>query len=108
VVSRLADDIAVMYAGRIVEQGPIADVIEKPRHHYTAGLIASVPSRNRRGERLQQIQGMPPNVLTLPEGCAFRTRCPAATDLCRRMPELTIDMLHGFRCHYPLNETAIR
>src|SRR5207245_2648419 len=57
VVSRLADDIAVMYAGRIVEYGKVADVIDHPRHHYTAGLIGSVPSRNKRGSRLAQILG---------------------------------------------------
>jgi len=82
VVAGLADDIAVMYAGRIVEQGPVADVLDAPLHPYTVGLIGSVPSRNRRGEPLRQIPGMTPSLLALPAGCAFRARCPRATDAC--------------------------
>jgi peptide/nickel transport system ATP-binding protein len=82
VVAGLADDIAVMYAGRIVEQGPVGDVLDAPLHPYTAGLIGSVPSRNRRGEPLRQIPGMTPSLLNLPAGCAFRSRCPRATEAC--------------------------
>jgi len=102
VVSRLADDVAVMYAGRIVEYGSVTDVIERPLHHYTAGLMASVPSRNRRGQRLQQIPGMTPNMLLLPEGCAFRTRCPRADAACVNAPEMSRMGAHEFRCVHPL------
>jgi peptide/nickel transport system ATP-binding protein len=102
VVSRLADDVAVMYAGRIVEYGSVEEVIERPLHHYTAGLMASVPSRNKRGERLQQIPGMTPNMLLLPQGCAFRTRCPRADDACAVVPEMSYMNEHGFRCVHPL------
>ena len=82
VLAGLADRIAVMYAGRIVESGSVADVLERPMHPYTRGLIESVPSHNRRGERLAQIPGMTPSLTALPAGCAFRPRCSRATDLC--------------------------
>ncbi|WPB85344.1 ABC transporter ATP-binding protein [Sediminicoccus rosea] len=82
VVAGLADDIAVMYAGRVVEDGPVSEVLDRPLHPYTHGLIGSVPSRNKRGEPLRQIPGMTPSLLKLPAGCAFRTRCPRADDAC--------------------------
>jgi peptide/nickel transport system ATP-binding protein len=87
VVSALADRIAVMYAGRIVEQGKAADVIAAPLHPYTRGLIDSVPSRNRRGEPLRQISGMAPSILSLPKGCAFRPRCPRGDGACLSQPQ---------------------
>jgi peptide/nickel transport system ATP-binding protein len=86
VVSALADRIAVMYAGRIVEQGPAAELIEAPIHPYTRGLIDSVPSRNKRGMPLRQIPGMAPPILALPEGCAFRPRCPRGDGACLKAP----------------------
>ena len=75
VVAGLADHICVMYAGRIVEEGKADDIIDRPLHPYTIGLIGSVPSHNKRGQRLYQIPGMTPSLLNLPVGCAFRTRC---------------------------------
>jgi peptide/nickel transport system ATP-binding protein len=102
VVAGLADDIAVMYAGRIVETGKVVDVLEKPLHPYTHGLIGSVPSRNRRGARLRQIPGMTPSLLALPDGCAFRTRCPRADAACATPPDITEPVLgHALRCFYP-------
>ena len=106
VVAGLADRVCVMYAGRIVEQGTVFDVLTHPRHPYTQGLLDSVPSRSARGARLQQIPGMPPSVLDLPEGCAFRERCNRATAICATTPEMLpagIDA-HGqrARCHHPL------
>lgn len=86
VVSSLADRIAVMYAGRIVEQGAASDVIGQPLHPYTQGLIGSVPSQNKRGQPLVQIPGMTPSLMNLPEGCAFRTRCGLADEACRVDP----------------------
>jgi peptide/nickel transport system ATP-binding protein len=77
-----------MYAGRIVEQGPVDAVLDRPLHPYTVGLIGSVPSRNRRGKPLQQIPGMMPSPLRLPEGCSFRMRCPRADARCVAMPAL--------------------
>jgi len=107
VVAGLADDIAVMYAGRIVEKGPVSDVLDAPLHPYTAGLIGSVPSRNRRGEPLRQIPGMTPSLLNLPPGCAFRTRCPRAAEACLAEPAIR-DLLPGreVRCFRPMNETT--
>jgi peptide/nickel transport system ATP-binding protein len=102
VVGGLADAIAVMYAGRIVEQGPVDDVLDRPLHPYTRGLIGSVPSRNRRGVPLQQIPGMTPSPLKLPAGCSFRSRCPRADERCREMPALE-ELLptHLVRCVHP-------
>lgn len=103
VVSALADRIAVMYAGRIVEVGSTGDVIDRPLHPYTRGLIHSVPSHAKRGERLAQIPGMTPSLMDLPPGCAFRERCAAAVTVCGEVaPEMTE---HGpgrhVRCHNP-------
>jgi peptide/nickel transport system ATP-binding protein len=87
VVSGLADHIAVMYAGRIVESGPAADVITAPSHPYTRGLIDSIPTRATHGSLLRQIPGMTPSLSQLPQGCAFRPRCSFAVDLCLNVPE---------------------
>jgi peptide/nickel transport system ATP-binding protein len=107
VVAGLADAIAVMYAGRIVETGSVADVLDHPLHPYTSGLIGSVPSRNRRGTRLRQIPGMTPSLLNLPEGCAFRTRCTHADAACERDPQITEPMAgHKLRCFHPLLKAA--
>ena len=86
VIAGLADDIAVMYAGRIVETGTVAEVLDRPMHPYTHGLIGSVPSRNARGARLRQIPGMTPSLLNLPVGCAFRSRCERADAACEQDP----------------------
>ena len=107
VVSRLADDIAVMYAGRIVETGRAGDVLGEPRHPYTAGLIGSVPSRNRRGMRLQQIPGMTPSLSNLPKGCAFRSRCARADATCEEEPPLTEAAGRSHRCFHPLEGGAL-
>jgi peptide/nickel transport system ATP-binding protein len=103
VVAGLADRICVMYAGRIVEEGSVDEVLDAPLHPYTHGLIGSVPSRNRRGTPLAQIPGMTPALLNLPPGCAFRTRCPRAAAVCAKDPQLE---LHGgrlVRCFYPMH-----
>ena len=88
VVAGLADEICVMYAGRIVERGAVDAVLDSPLHPYTRGLIGSVPSRNVRGQKLAQIPGMTPSLLGLPPGCAFRTRCPRADAACLVEPAL--------------------
>ncbi|CAM3347369.1 Methionine ABC transporter ATP-binding protein [Bordetella sputigena] len=87
VVSGLADRIAVMYAGRVVETGSTADVIGRPLHPYTHGLMMSIPTPETRGHDLASIPGMTPSLLKLPQGCAFRTRCPRATDICLQEPQ---------------------
>lgn len=106
VVSSLADDIAVMYAGRIVESGETAAVLAHPKHPYTAGLMASVPSQAERGQKLVQIKGSTPSLAHLPEGCSFRPRCPRATDICKTMPALLPLGDTEVRCHHPIVEHA--
>ena len=102
VVAGLADRICVMYAGRIVEQGSVDEVLDRPLHPYTHGLIGSVPSRNRRGSPLAQIPGMTPALLDLAPGCAFRTRCFRAGARCTELPELEQKNGRLVRCFYPL------
>jgi peptide/nickel transport system ATP-binding protein len=102
VVSGLADEIAVMYAGHIVEHGPSALVLGEPRHPYTAGLIKSVPGEHMVGHRLYQIPGMTPSLLTLGEECAFQARCPHATKQCAASPAMTEESPRFFRCHNPM------
>ena len=102
VVAGLADHIAVMYAGRIVEKGTVAEVLDRPMHPYTHGLIGSVPSRTPRGERLRGIPGMTPSVLNLPVGCAFRTRCARADAACEADPPEFATGGHAHRCFHPL------
>jgi peptide/nickel transport system ATP-binding protein len=106
VIAGLADQIAVMYAGRIVEYGDAATILDRPLHPYTHGLIGSVPSRNRRGERLRQIPGVTPNLLALPQGCAFRMRCANADSSCETEP--LVEPVHGreLRCFHPMREAA--
>ncbi|PIW29421.1 MAG: methionine ABC transporter ATP-binding protein [Rhodospirillales bacterium CG15_BIG_FIL_POST_REV_8_21_14_020_66_15] len=89
VIAGLADHISVMYAGRIVEQGSLDDVLDRPAHPYTRGLLGSVPGHNTRGRRLYQIPGMTPSLLRLPGGCAFKERCPHADRACDTAPEIT-------------------
>jgi peptide/nickel transport system ATP-binding protein len=86
VVSGLADRISVMYAGRVVESGATVDVIQRPGHPYTEGLIHSIPTRETHGSLLAQIPGMTPSLLNLPKGCSFRPRCPRATEVCLEVP----------------------
>jgi peptide/nickel transport system ATP-binding protein len=107
VIAGLADRIAVMYAGRIVETGAVADVIERPLHPYTAGLIGSVPSRNRRGVPLAQIPGNTPSLLNLPTGCPFHPRCPRASATSRTVMPEAVSYGGGreVRCHHPLIDT---
>ena len=102
VVAGLADDLAVMYAGRIVEQGGVDAVLDAPAHPYTRGLIGSVPSGTRRGEKLRQIPGATPSLLDRPAGCPFRTRCAHADAVCETDPPLgEIAPGHALRCFHP-------
>ncbi|MEU0459682.1 ABC transporter ATP-binding protein, partial [Streptomyces sp. NPDC006129] len=85
-----ADRVAVMYAGTVVETGPVTEVFGKPHHPYTRGLLESVPAEQHRGARLTSIPGSPPEPGAVPAGCAFRTRCPLARERCAtHRPELT-------------------
>ena len=82
VVARMCDRVAVMYAGRIVEQGPVREIFDHPSHPYTEALIASVPKLEEQVDWLYSIEGQPPLLMNLPEGCRFAPRCPAARDRC--------------------------
>ncbi|MEN5067809.1 ABC transporter ATP-binding protein [Achromobacter aegrifaciens] len=102
VVAGLADRVCVMYAGRVVESGPTADILDHPRHPYTVGLIGSVPSNDQGGARLYQIPGMAPSPLALPQGCAFSPRCAHATLRCREeQPQISADRERTLRCFHP-------
>ncbi|KKB12146.1 ABC transporter [Devosia geojensis] len=105
VIAAMCDTVAVMYAGRIVEYGPVRQVFRNPRHHYTRGLLDSQPTMDNialdGSSRLTSIPGMVPPLPALPSGCAFHPRCPVATDICRaRMPE--IDAATGAACWHPV------
>jgi peptide/nickel transport system ATP-binding protein len=89
VIAETADRVAVMYAGRIAEIGPVRDVVRNPKHPYTIGLMGSIPKLDRSVLRLVQIDGAMPRLDAIPPGCAFNPRCPHAFDRCRReRPEL--------------------
>jgi peptide/nickel transport system ATP-binding protein len=109
VVAELADEIAVMYAGRIVEHAPVRELFERPRHPYTRGLLESLPSYqdNLRRDRLPTIPGVVPDLRELPPGCAFAPRCPLAEAICTTHdPEETVRGAARFRCHVTAREDA--
>lgn len=84
VIAETADRVAVMYAGRIAEIGPVREVVKHPRHPYSEGLMGSIPPLSHRVRRLAQIEGAMPRLTDIPPGCAFNPRCPRAFDRCRR------------------------
>jgi len=89
VIANISDRVAVMYAGRIVEIGRVADVINRPQHPYTVGLMGSIPKILDERERLTQIDGSMPRLTAVPPGCAFHPRCPHAFGRCKqKRPEL--------------------
>ena len=102
VVADVADRIAVMYAGRIVEQADVYELYRKPAHPYTKGLLDSIPRLDQKGETLSAIGGLPPNLMRIPPGCAFNPRCRYAQDICRvDRPEL-LEVAPGrlSACHF--------
>jgi len=99
VIAEAAHRVAVMYAGRIVEIGPVADVVHRPRHPYTRGLMGSIPAIGRRLKRLPQIDGAMPRPSEIPPGCAFAPRCPIVVPECREQrPALDPDGIHRAAC----------
>jgi oligopeptide/dipeptide ABC transporter ATP-binding protein len=89
VVADIADRVLVMYAGRVVEQGTLDEIFYDPQHPYTWGLLGSITRVDRdRSQRLPAIPGLPPSLLSPPQGCHFRPRCPHAFDRCTQVPEL--------------------
>ena len=99
IVARMCDRVAVMYAGRIVEDADVRDLFNEPSHPYTQALMASVPQMDRT-DRLFAIEGQPPALYALPEGCRFADRCPHVRDICRREypPKIDIDTDHMTHC----------
>jgi peptide/nickel transport system permease protein len=109
IVANRADEVAVMYAGRIVEQGPTAEVFRTPRMPYTAALLAAVPRLDTTGRVLPTgIGGQPPNLVTPPTGCAFAPRCAYASDRCREEAPTLTGGDHAYACHHPLGLVAAR
>jgi len=107
VIAEAADRVAVMYAGRLAEIGPVADVLTAPRHPYTAGLMASTPGASRGRQRLNQIPGAMPRLGSLPAGCAFHPRCDRRGAGCDSDPPPTLSATGGrAACWYPVEEKA--
>jgi peptide/nickel transport system ATP-binding protein len=105
-VSALADRVLVMYAGRIVESGPVGAVLRAPLHPYTRGLLDSLPAMAEPGQRLRQIPGTAPSLLALPPGCPFAPRCPRADAACATPPPRAGTTERLVICHHPLDAAA--
>jgi len=84
VIAEISDRVAVMYAGRLVETGPVREVVKNPQHPYSQGLMGSIPSLHQKVEQLTQIEGSMPGLTEIPDGCAFHPRCPHCFDKCRQ------------------------
>ena len=102
VVADGADKIAVMYAGRIVENAPVRELYKSPAHPYTRGLLDSIPRLDKKGQELDAIRGLPPSLLAIPEGCSFNPRCPMARERCRvdDPPLYDVAEERGSACHF--------
>ena len=107
IVAKMCDQVAVMYAGRLVEWGPVTRIFDSPAHPYTRALLESIPRMGDSRERLTAIEGQPPDLASLPSGCAFHPRCPQAMAHCREEapPETALGPSHTARCW--LNVAAV-
>ena len=104
----VADRLAVMYAGRLVEMGDVAQVVQRPLHPYTRGLLASTVSAENRGQPLQAVPGSPPNLANLPAGCSFAPRCAHATAQCHRdVPPTVLRGASALACWQPVSEGRV-
>jgi oligopeptide/dipeptide ABC transporter ATP-binding protein len=95
IVAKMCDRLAVMYAGRVVEQGPVQQVFKAPAHPYTRALLSSIPRMSDRQQRLSAIDGQPPDLAALPPGCAFAARCPSVIARCREEPPPEVTSADG-------------
>jgi len=102
VVADVADRIAVMYAGRIVEEANVHELYAKPAHPYTIGLLESIPRIDEKGQELRTIKGLPPNLMRIPSGCPFHPRCPMAQPVCSETvpPLLQLSPTRASACHF--------
>jgi peptide/nickel transport system ATP-binding protein len=108
VIAEAADRVAVMYAGKLAELGPVREVLTAPRHPYTAGLMGSTPMASRGKDRLHQIPGAMPRLDAMPDGCAFAPRCPRVQDDCRTEPGPRIEDGQGrAACFYPMSRAEV-
>jgi len=100
IVASICDRVAVMYAGKVVETAPVRDIFFRPVHPYTAALLKAVPKLEVETDRLVSIQGQPPRLDNLPQGCSFLPRCSKAGEECRRQepPEIQLGPAHFVRC----------
>jgi oligopeptide/dipeptide ABC transporter ATP-binding protein len=108
IVAKMCDQLAVMYAGRVVESGPVSRIFNAPAHPYTRALLNSIPRMGGNRERLTAIEGQPPNLASLPPGCAFAPRCPVAFDRCQAEspPEMDLGAGQTARCWLALPASA--
>jgi peptide/nickel transport system ATP-binding protein len=105
----MADDVAVMYAGQIVERAAVRDLFARPEHPYTVGLLGSIPRLDERRERLPSIEGRVPDMTRPPEGCRFAARCPFVEPECQTTPPALVEIApgHHTRCRRaPLSQVA--
>lgn len=108
VIAEAATRVAVMYAGRLAEIGPVDQVVTRPQHPYTDGLMGSTPTASAGQTRLRQIPGAMPRLGALPDGCAFHPRCPRVQDICKREPGPTLADGGGrAACFFPLGQEAV-
>jgi oligopeptide/dipeptide ABC transporter ATP-binding protein len=108
IVAKMCDQLTVMYAGKVVEQGPVRQIFNAPAHPYTQALLNSIPRMANSRRRLTAIDGQPPDLAALPPGCAFAPRCPSVVDRCRKAspPEIGLGGGHTVRCWLKTPATA--
>ena len=102
VVAETCDQVAVMYAGLIVERGPVQAIFDEPLHPYTEGLLASLPGQHETGDELRTIEGLVPDLIHPPYGCRFHPRCPIAEKVCQEKVPTLIEKPDGraVACHF--------
>jgi oligopeptide/dipeptide ABC transporter ATP-binding protein len=108
IVAKMCDQLAVMYAGRVVESGPVSRIFNAPAHPYTEALLSSIPRMGDTAQRLTAIEGQPPDLAALPRGCAFAPRCVRAFERCREQapPQFTLARGHTARCWLSAADSA--